>query len=51
MYMFLQKGKEKSFKTRENLGDYDYQYLIKRYRLDRHMWIGQKWFWKTNEQI
>ena len=38
VYMSLQSGrKNRTFKTREDLGDYDDQYLIERYRLDRHL--------------
>ena len=37
-YMFRQSGREKrTFKTRENQPDYDDQYLIESYRLDRHL--------------
>ena len=37
--MFLQSGRKKKriFKNREDLGDYDDQYFIERYRLDRHL--------------
>ena len=30
-------GGKRTFKTREVLGDYDDQYLIERYRLDKHL--------------
>ena len=36
--MFLQsEWKKRIFKIREILGDYDDQYLIERYRFDRHL--------------
>ena len=36
--MFLHSGREKrTFKTREDLGDYDDQYSIKRNGLDKHL--------------
>ena len=34
MYMFLRSGTKM---TRQNLSDYDQQYLIERYFLDRHL--------------
>ena len=37
-YMFLHSGREKrTFKTREDLSDYDDQYSIERYGLDKHL--------------
>ena len=33
----LSGREKKNFKTIENLGEYDDQYVIERYRLDRHL--------------
>ena len=56
IYMFLQVGgKKEFFKIRDNLGDYNNQYLIERYRLDRYLienvcdlvWVGWGGGWSS----